>query len=143
MRRFCFLHPGVNSLDDFKKYVYADDFIDGIDIVWDLDNPEVCIATEHIYFNRTYWNLFKRLSQTSVINVFYSIEAISVDFNLFDIGITFDSSLGGERFCQVLPPEDFFDSFISKRENEIESKEQARELLRGRAFCNFLYSNYR
>ncbi len=142
MRRFCFLHPSVNSLDDFKSYIYVEELLDGIDIVWDMENPEVCIATEHIYFNRTYWNLFKKLSQTSVINVFYSIEAISVDYNLFDIGITFDSSLGGKRFCQVLPPEDYFDNFISKKENEIETKEQARELLRDRAFCNFLYSNY-
>lgn len=142
MRRFCFLHPNINSLSDFKKYLKIGDELDGIELIWDLNNPEICFATEVIYTNSDYWKLFKKISKVSKINVFYSIEAMTIDLNLFDIGITFDSTLCGHRFCQVLPPEDNYNGFLTKYENDIKTLDQAKGLLTNKKFCNFLYSNY-
>lgn len=142
MRRFCFLHPRVNNVADFKKYLKIGDELDEIDLVWDMDHPEICFATEVIFANLKYWKLFKTLSQISKVNVFYSKEAMTIDFNIFDIGMTFDNTINGERYCQILPPEESIGGFLTKSENEIRTPEQAFPLLKGRKFCNFLYSNY-
>ena len=141
-RRFCFLHSSVNDVISFKKYLKLEGILENVELIWDIENPEILIATEHIYLYPSYWRQFVRLCQKSRLNVFYSVEAMSVDYNLFDIGITYDATLKGDRFCRVLPPEDNYKQFFNKAENEIKTVEQAQKLLPGRKFCNFLYSNW-
>lgn len=141
MRRICFIHSMVHSIDDFISYLRLEHKIAKADLGWDEENPEILFSTEHIYRNTQNWKLFKKLSTRAKVNVFYSIEAVSVDFNIFDFGITFDDSLDSSRYCQVLPPEDYFTGFISKTKNEIFTSLEAQTLLKGRNFCNFLYSN--
>lgn len=142
MKRFCFLHPRVNSVAEFKRYLKIGNELDGIDLVWDMNNPEICFATEVIYTIPKYWKLFKKLNKVSKVNVFYSKEAMTTDFNMFDIGMTFDNTIKGERYCQILPPEESISGFLTKSENEIKTPKQALALLKTRKFCNFLYSNY-
>lgn len=141
MRSFCFLHSSIHGIEDFNNYLKLGDLLNGIDITWDMESPDILISTEHIFYKPYFWNLFRKLSKKAQVNVFFSLEAMSVDFNMFDLGLTYDNTITSSRFCQVLPPEDYYTSFISKTFNDIESKEQAMELIKGRGFCNFLYSN--
>lgn len=139
---FCFLHPDVFDVNSFKNYITSSNRLDNFELIWDDKTPDILFATELIYTSRYYWKQFKKLSQIAKITVFYSIEAYSVDFNLFDIGFTYDDNLNGKRFCQVLPPEDNYTYYVKQFHNELKTKEEARALLKGRKFCNFLYSNW-
>lgn len=142
-KRVFVLHNDVNDVDSFKKYFILKDTLDGVELVWDSKEPEYLFATEQIYSNKAMWNLFKELYSKCIISVFYTIEALSVDFNIFDIGFTYDNTIKGDRYCQVLPPEDYYVNWLKKAENDITDVEQARALLKDKQFCNFLYSNWR
>ena len=65
-----------------------------------------------------------------------TVEDNSGRINIFDIGMTFDNTINGERYCQILPPEESIGGFLTKSENEIRTPEQAFPLLKGRKFCN-------
>ncbi len=141
MRSVYCLHGDTRDVDSFKRYLYIDSQLDNVNLIWDCESPDILFSTEHIYSNKRFWNQFKQLSQKAKVNIFYSLEAATIDFNIFDIGITWDNSITGPRHCQVLPTEDIATRFITKKENEIRTAEEARKLLDGRKFCNFLYSN--
>ncbi len=141
-RTFFVLHRKVHDVESFKKSFVIKNSLDGVNLIWDDKTPEILIATEQVYTDASQWKKFKRLYGKSKITVFYTIEALSVDFNLFDIGITYDNTIESERYCQVLPPEDYYVSWLSKSSNDILSEEQAAALLPKKKFCNFLYSNW-
>ena len=109
------LHKEINDIDSFKDYIIAKDYLDGINLVWDADSPDYLFATEQIYSEASMWELFKKLYPKCKLAVFYTIEALSVDFNLFDFGFTYDDSILGERHCRVLPPEDYYQNWLSKK----------------------------
>lgn len=136
------IHSDISNLKSFKEYVCAKTKLEDLEIVWDEECPDILFATEQIYSDAKKWKQFMRLYKDARVTVFYTIEALSVDFNLFDIGFCYDNTIESERYCQVLPPEDYYLGFIKKNENDITDISQAALLLKEKKFCNFLYSNW-
>lgn len=135
------LHGDTKDIVSFKKYLCLGNLFDDMNLIWNSESPDVLFATEHNFTNKRYRNQFKELTKKAKINVFYTLEASTIDFNMFDIGIIWDNSIIGPRLCQLLPTVDISIGFVTQAENEIQTVEEARNLLNGRKFCNFLYSN--
>lgn len=134
------IHPRISSVEELLRSLH----IEGeFDLTWDAESPELLFASEWIYFKKEYFELFKTLTATAKIRVFFAGEAMSPDWNLFDYAIGYDNHLqNGDRFIRHMSPYDFFNRFVTTRENTITTKAQAKqELSRKEGFCNFLYSN--
>ena len=134
------IHPMISSIEQLLKFLHMENTFD---LTWDMEAPELLMASEWIYFKKEYFEQFKLLTATAKIRVFLALEAMSPDWNLFDYAIGYDNHLtNGDRFIRLISPFDFFNSFVSTRENSITTLEQAKvELSRKTGFCNFLYSN--
>ena len=140
--RIAYLHQSAHDVESFLKSVRLSQIPDNIELVWDMENPQILFATDMVFGTPDYFTLFKQLYSKAEITVFYCSEALSVDFNLFDLGITFDNSLVGKRAVQILPPDIFYESFITNKENTVSTEDEARHILENtHGFCNFIYSN--
>lgn len=142
---FYVLHPLCTNVDNALQFLGLSTLKDNFDFCWDSNKPDYCIVTELIYWNKQVRNAFVKKYIYSPILIFYSGEAVSPDFNIFDYGVGFDYKLSyNDRFCQLPPADIFFANFIKDKESKIKTIEQARrELYSKKGFCNFLYSNYR
>lgn len=143
--RFFVLHPSCNDVSSGLNYLGISSLDEKYNFIWSADKPDYCFVTELIYWNDKMRRLFLKKYIDSPILIFYTGEAVSPDFNIFDYGIGFDYDLKyNDRFVQLPPAESFFSNFIKQKESSIHSIEEARnELSHKTSFCNFLYSNYR
>lgn len=134
------IHPMISNAEELLKFLHVER---EFDLTWDTESPELLFASEWIYFKKEYFEQFKTLTTIAKVRVFFAGEAISPDWNLFDYAIGFDNHLqNGNRFIRHMSPYDFFDNFVTTRENSISTIEQAKkELSKKIGFCNFLYSN--
>lgn len=141
--KICVLHPSCRNVDDFIRYSKLFELKEKYDFVWDDDEVDVLIASEHIYTNRQFKEKLSYMYKRSKVKLFYGGEAVSPDFNVFDYAVGFDASFAdNDRYTQILPPLDFFNKFLPVRSNDIRSLEQAQGCLDEKSkFCNFLYSN--
>lgn len=138
------LHRRCTDVDSFVNYIQLPDLKDKFEFVWDEDNPDYLFVTEHIYLYKKIRKDFNRLFYRAKITIFFTREAVSPDFNLFDYAFGFDYNLeNGDRFTRIPGPIDLWPKFCKERTNSIGTIEQAREeLLNKKGFCCFLYSNY-
>jgi hypothetical protein len=134
------IHPSTYDVNSLLRYLHIDDMYD---LVWDAESPEILFVSEWIYYKRDCFEQFRALFKVAKVKILLAFEAISPDWNLFDYAVGFDDHLQyGDRFIRIMSPFDMFNGFVSVRENEIHSMEQAKaELARKNRFCNFLYSN--
>ena len=100
--RIAYLHQSAHDVESFLKSVRLSQLPDNIELEWDMENPQILFATDMIFGTPDYYALFKQLYSKAEITVFYCSEALSVDFNLFDLGITFDNSLVGKSVCGLM-----------------------------------------
>lgn len=139
---FC-LHPSAKDVESTFKLMHLKNTF-GIDFEWSSTHPDYLIVSEHIYINKHINKKFRELYPYAKVVIFYTGEAMSPDFNLFDYAVGFDGELkNGDRFSQICPPFMMFKGFLYESENEITSEKQALHLLKEKTgFCNFLYSNW-
>lgn len=137
------LHPLCHNVESFLSYTGLSVLKESFIFVWDTDNPDYIIVSEHINTNQKYRNELKRLYGKRNIKIYFAGEAEYPDFNLYDFAVGFGSDLRfGDRYCSLPSPYKFFDGFITRRINPIVDVESAKiELSKKTGFCNFLYSN--
>lgn len=140
MLRVYSIHPYTYDVNSLLRYLHVDG---SYDLSWDANTPEILFASEWIYYKKDYFEQFRTLFNVAKIKVLLAFEAISPDWNLFDYAVGFDNRLqNDDRFIRIMSPFDMFSGFVTNRENEIKSMEQAKEeLAHKNRFCNFLYSN--
>lgn len=138
------LHPYCSDIDSFVSYIQLPDLKDRFDLIWDDKSPDYLFATEHIYTSKQLRVLFNSLFKKAKITIFFTREAVSPDFNLFDYAFGFDYNLNnGDRFTRIPGPIDLWPKFCKERTNTITTIEEAsEELSKKTGFCSFLYSNY-
>lgn len=143
--RFFVLHPSCKDSNTALNYLGLTSLKSSFNFVWDSNEPDYCFVTELIYWNKKTRKEFVDNYINSPILIFFSGEAISMDFNIFDYGVGFDYNLKyNDRYTQLPPAEIFFSNFIKDSESRIHNIEEAREELKQKkGFCNFLYSNYK
>lgn len=140
MRRVLFLHPQVTDLDAMMKYLYVKDRSIVKNLVWDEDNPEVVIASEHIYSNRFYYSVFKKLYHPDKIFVFHGGESAYPDMNIFDYAIAYCTYLS--EFDRIIKsPEGYFFFHQDAEKKNVVTEEMAMKDLKSKGFCSFIYSN--
>lgn len=143
--RLCVLHSDITKTSDLNKLFHNSNLEDHFNFVWDSISPDYVIATELIYYQQKYADIFKRLVRDNTITIFTTGESISPDLNIFDYALVFDRGLefkwGEEdnriiriptliRYSDTLFP-DFLD-LLNDKEKIIKMKTK---------FCNFMYSN--
>jgi hypothetical protein len=140
--RLCYLHSTCKNIQDFLESVRITFAPSNVELIWDEENPEILFATDMIWYHPAIFKKFKHLYPKAIITVYYCSEALSVDFNMFDLAVTYDGSFHGQRYAQMLPPEIFFERFLRDSENTILNIKEAQEELKSKTgFCNFIYSN--
>lgn len=110
---------------------------------YDDEQPDIVFVSEHIYRNRRYHErCFEYYKYGKALLVFVGGEAVYPDLNIFDYVIGYSKKLVDNDRISRIPPNLFFEKTleISDFRNEI-SFEKAQELVKGRRFCNFIYSN--
>ena len=139
------LHPLCCDVDSFLKYTGLQKLTDSFKFIWETNNPDYLIVSEHINTNQKYRNKFKQLYNKHNIKIYFAGEAEYPDFNLYDYAVGFSTDLDlNDRYCSLPSPFTFFEGFISTNKNIIISSEDAQyELNNKNGFCNFLYSNFK
>lgn len=137
------LHPYCYDVNSTLEYMQLSFLLNKYKFIWNEDNPTFLIATEHIYSSPKYRKIFNKLYRKAEITIFFSREAVSPDFNLFDYACSFDYGLTNEdRFIRLPGPIELNPDFVKVTRNDIGTTAQAKsELEKKKGFCNFLYSN--
>ena len=138
------LHPLGRDVESFLEYTGLQELAKSFKFIWDSENPDYVVVSEHVNTNQKYRDKFKHLYLLDNIKIYYAGEAEYPDFNLYDYAVGFSTDLKlNDRYCSLPSPYLFFDKFITTNKNEIISIEDAKkELDKKQGFCNFLYSNY-
>ena len=84
------LHPYCYDVNSTLEYMQLSFLLNKYKFIWNEDNPTFLIATEHIYSSPKYRKIFNKLYRKAEITIFFSREAVSPDFNLFDYACSFD-----------------------------------------------------
>lgn len=137
------LHPLCHDVESFLKYTGLQDLAKSFKFIWDSENPNYVIVSEHVNTKQKYRNKFKHLYKKDNIKIYYAGEAEYPDFNLYDYAVGFSTDIKlNDRYCPLPSPYSFFNNFITTNKNEIISIDDAKnELNKKQRFCNFLYSN--
>lgn len=142
--RIIMLHPLCHDVESFLKYVGLQELSSVFNFVWEENEPDYVIVSEHINTNQHYRDMFRQLFNKNNIKIYYAGEAEYPDFNLYDYAVGFNPDLQlNDRYSPLPSPFKFFgDGFVSTEKNDIENEEAAlKELQRKTGFCNFFYSN--
>jgi len=141
MRVYC-IHPNIKSCKQLLHYLHMSERVDEETLSWDSDKPEILFVSEWIYYRKEYFLDFLRVYPSSGIKVAILREAVEPDLNLMDYALCFHSGQGDDRIIPWLHPIDSYRRFVSKKQNDVTSEDQAYEILKEKTgFCNFLYSN--
>ena len=132
-----YTHTWISSAEQLHKLLNVDPCIC---FVYDDVSPQYLFAGEQIYTSAQSMKKFLRLCQTPAIRIFFSLEAISPDFNIFDYAITNDLDLSyGNRAMRMR---------YSLTSDEVHDFDAPRDMAQARGwlkektdFCNFIYSN--
>ncbi len=132
-----YTHTWISSAEQLHKLLNVDPCIN---FVYDDVSPQYLFAGEQIYTSAQSMKIFLRLCQTPAIRIFFSLEAISPDFNIFDYAITNDLDLSyGNRAIRMrysLNWDEMHDFDVPR------DMAQTRRWLKEKTdFCNFIYSN--
>ena len=137
--RLWYSHDWIRDIDELYQILNLDS---SVKLIYDDVCPQYLLAGERIFEHQGSFMQFIRLCQTPAIRIFFSLEAISPDFNIFDYAITNDLDLSyGNRAMRIryAPMGEFFKDFDAPRDMA-----QARGWLKEKKhFCNFVYSNAR
>lgn len=137
------LHPWMEDVTGIVKLLHIKDEKIINRLEYDIEEPNIVIATEHIYRSR---RLFYQFSQYykdgKALLVFLGGEAVYPDLNLFDYVIGYSKKLVDNDRISRIPPNLFFENTldICEFKNGL-SYEEAQACFLNRKFCNFLYSN--
>lgn len=139
--KIVFLHPCINNANQMADYLCIDDQKLRERFVWDENDPDYVIATEHIYTKKKYFNMFKKYyKKSSAVFIFHGGEAIYPDMNIFDYAIVYSEKMtDGDRIIKM-PAEKFFHRNNELGKNKL-TEDEAQESLKEKKFCNFIYSN--
>lgn len=137
------LHPCCRDVASFLKYTGLQELSKNFKFVWETNNPDYLIVSEHVNTNQKYRDKFKYLYNKNNIKIYYAGEAEYPDFNLYDYAVGFSTDLVlNDRYCSLPSPFTFGVGFISTNKNSVISLQDAKnELNKKKRFCNFLYSN--
>lgn len=131
-----YTHDWIDSVEHLAQVLGLSN---NIEFIYDEENPEYIFAGEQIYSSRAYLDKFLKLAKDDTVLIFFCLEAISPDFNIFDYSITTDLRLGyNDRAVRrrYVPVGENFQDFNTLH------LQPAEELLRSKTeFCNFIYSN--
>lgn len=130
--KICALHPDIKSVENIS---FTSLLADKFNFEWNEENPEYVVASEVIYYQKSYEKKFKKyLENKDIILISYFGECISPDMNLFDYACVFDRGMAyNDRIFRVptlLRYKNSIFSNISEKEQMIKNK-----------FCNFMYAN--
>lgn len=141
--RTVYLHPGIHGLDEMVKYLCLENVSQNLDLTWDETNPEVVIASEHIYKNPKMMKQLKRYYRQNAVMVYHAGEAAFPDLTVFDYAIAINTRLSNQDRITRIPPSKFYArSTIEDMKTNDMDESKAEELLKGKTgFCNFIYSN--
>ena len=113
------------------------------DLVWDDKNPEIVIASEHIYKNYKMMKQLKTLCKKNVLLVYHAGEASFPDLTIFDYAIAINTRLTNLDRIIRIPPSVFYarSTIETIKENDISSSMANSIFKQKNGFCNFIYSN--
>ncbi|MCI9594313.1 MAG: hypothetical protein HFG51_09250 [Lachnospiraceae bacterium] len=137
-----FIHPKVNNLNEFIKYLHIKNTSLSDNLVWDKENPDYLFVSECIYTITKQFQLFKKLYSQDRIIIGVIWECASPDLNMFDYALSYDKKMhSSDRLFRLMPYFMFFDYDINICRNEFTIERAERELNKKMGFCNFIYSN--
>lgn len=139
---FYLIHPYAYDANSALKYLQIDNIQGKYSFNWNKDTPQYLIASEQIYNNPKLNSVFLKLLEKAKILIFFTREAQTPDFNIFDYAIGFDLNLNfGDRFIQLPTAFDIYPDFINLIHNSFQLEDAKKEFVSKKGFCNFLYSN--
>lgn len=143
MKRVIFLHPSIHNLNEMVKYLCISDLPITKELVWDDKNPEIVIASEHIYKNYKMMKQLKMLSKKNVLLVYHAGEASFPDLTIFDYAISINTRLTNLDRIVRIPPSVFYarSTIETIKENDLDSLRANEVFKQKKDFCNFIYSN--
>lgn len=138
--RLCVLHPDINFTNNLSSFLYNSKLEEHFNFVWDSISPDYVIATEVIYYQQNYADMFKRLVNDDTITIFLTGESISPDLNIFDYSLVFDRGLQyKDRIIRIPTMVRYADCLFREYLDALNDKNKIwKEKTK---FCNFLYSN--
>ncbi len=142
MKKIFMIHPIIKSKDDIIRYLCIKDEDVKQELVWDEIDPDYIIASEHIYTNPYYWNIFLKHYKTpkNCIYIFHGGESVYTDLNIFDYGISYSDHISElDRLIKI--PENYFFFDDPEIVNDFDSIAAKEELKKKSGFCSFIYSN--
>lgn len=141
--RILMLHTKTTSIDTMLDYLHLTELKKDFNFIWDNENPDYLISTEHIYFHKLYQKKYYELGLKTPINILFAVELYPPDMSLFDYATTFYSRVNCDDRCKyLLSPDKFYSGFVRTIVNDIINVDDAAKLLHEKVlFCNFLYSN--
>lgn len=108
--------------------------------VFDSENPDYLIVNDHVFTDNLAWKRFKRLNDSRRLCIFYSIEGVAPDLNIFDYAVVCDDMLTcGDRVVRRHPIHLWAELFPEM--NSRGPFDSRVELAAKTGFCNFIYSN--
>lgn len=137
------LHPNVNNIESLITHYKWDQLAREFEFVWEKENPDFLLISEHIYTNKKINKEFKRMWTDYRILIFYGEEAMKPDLNVFDYGVVFDASFQcNDRIVRIPPPKYMYNNFYISKTEYPKSIADANHLLQQKTmFCNFMYSH--
>lgn len=142
MKKIVYLHPNVKNLNDMIEYLCLDDsFLNYV--VWDEKNPEIVIASEHIYKDHKMMKTLKGFYQKNALLIYHAGEAAFPDLTIFDYAIAINTRLINLDRIVRIPPSIFYarSTIRDQSVNNVSLKTAYNVLNEKDAFCAFIYSN--
>ena len=146
--KVCFLHPWIKSIDDVLELLCIKDMPIAERLELDYEAPDYVIATDYVVSSYEYMKQFKSLvwnqdgKGKSPVRIFWTEEAISPDFNIFDYSITWNWKLSYRDRAARIPPHIFIGHNMTEHINTLSYEDAINLLRQGKLrFCNFFYSN--
>lgn len=126
---FYLIHPYAYDANSALKYLQIDNIQGKYSFNWNKDTPQYLIASEQIYNNPKLNSVFLKLLEKAKILIFFTREAQTPDFNIFDYAIGFDLNLNfGDRFIQLPTAFDIYPDFINLRHNSFQLEDAKKNL---------------
>lgn len=137
------LHPNVHDVKSLLTCYRLEKLADSFHFVWEEEDPDYLIISEHIYTNSIVKKRLHKLWSEHRILIFYSQEAMKPDLNLFDYGVVFDTGLQcDDRIVRLPPLRDMYHNFYLPERKAPSGLADAKAILAGKTkFCNFMYSH--
>lgn len=131
--------PNENNVERIQGVLKFDASLYDIELVYDEENPDYVLTTNHIYTDKRLFNKLKKYLLKDCILIYFTYECATPDMNMFDYAIAFDRHLQYDDRIARLSTCRFYS--VSLFPEYMDMKITPELLSKKTEFCNFMYSH--